>query len=106
VFVASGTLKAGLDWTPISKTVHDWLRGNVETLPIGEYNQIVGPAGTSQCRLLIRVQEVPDYAGDFRIGIDGSQLPEGTLGDVVEKALRTKVPKLAGTKADKRIISS
>jgi len=60
VYVASGTLKAGYDWASIGTTVHDWLRGNVLTLPVGESNRIVEPAGTSRCRLLTRVQEVPD----------------------------------------------
>jgi hypothetical protein len=104
VFVASGTLQKGYDWASIVTTAHQWLRDRVRTLPVGEFNHVVGSAGTSQFRLLTRVEKIPDYDGDFHIGIDGSQLPAGTLGAVVEKALQTKVPKLAGTKADDRIL--
>lgn len=101
VFVASGTVKAGYDWTSMSSIVHDWLRESVLTLPVGWSNHI---AGKSQCRLLIHVLEEPDYDGDFKIGIDGSELPGGAFGSVVEKALKTKLPKLAGTEANKRIL--
>jgi hypothetical protein len=104
VFVASGTLVEGRDWRLIATTVHDWLRGIVRDLPLGESDHNVGPAGSSQCRLLIRVQEVPDYDGDFRAGIDGSQLPHDSLGSVVETALTTKLPKLVETKANRLIL--
>jgi hypothetical protein len=104
VFVASGTLKEGFEWASIAGAVHSWLRGSVHALPVGESNHVVEPAGKHPCRLLIRVQDVPDYDGDFRIGIDGSQLPAGALSSVVEKALEKKLPKLAGTQADNRIL--
>ena len=47
--------------------------------------------------------EEQGFDGDFRLGIDGSQLPD-SLRPVVKKALITKVGKLADTGADKRIL--
>jgi hypothetical protein len=40
----------------------------------------------------------------LRVGIDGSQLPPDSLASVVYKALRTKVSKLGGTIAKRRIL--
>lgn len=48
--------------------------------------------------------EERDFEGDVRIGINARQLRDDTVGAVVEKALKTKVEKLADTKADKRIL--
>jgi len=53
--------------------------------------------------LLMRVHELGDHPGRFRMGIDGSSLPDGTLRQVVEKALKTKLPKLMRADAKKRI---
>jgi hypothetical protein len=106
VFVSAGTLKPGGDWKLTAKTVHEWLRGHVLALPNGESSHIVPVAGSSgvNCRLLIKVEEIPNFEGPLRVGIDGSLLPLGSLAVVVEKALATKVPKLAKTKADRRIL--
>lgn len=102
--MASGALATGYDWARIASTIHDWLRESARTLPVGESNHIVAISESPPVRLLIRVIDEQDFDGDFQIGIDGSHLPDSTLSSVVEKVLKTKIEKLANTKADKRIL--
>lgn len=54
--------------------------------------------------LLTRVHPLDKHPGMIRLGIDGRWLPDGSLGRVVEKALRTKLKKLLKPSADKRIL--
>jgi hypothetical protein len=101
VYLASGTLTPGCDWRSISSDVHNWLRTHVNVLPVGLSHHRVEPKG-----YMLRIQVVQEqyYDGDFQFGIDGSQLPDTRLHMVVEKALKTKVGKLADTTASKRIL--
>ncbi len=103
-FVSAGTLRPGEDWKLIASTVHAWLRLHVPYLAIGDSSHVVSINGSADCRLLTRVQEVPDFDGLFQVGIDGAQLPVDSLEMVVEKALASKTPKLAKTSANRRIL--
>jgi hypothetical protein len=104
VFIPAGALKPGSDWQLIARAVHEWLRNHALALPLGESSPIVPIEGTSNLRLLIKSEEIPNFEGSIRVGIDGSQLPPDSFENVVEKALATKVPKLAKTTADRRIL--
>lgn len=104
VYVSAGALKPGGNWKSIAGTVHEWLRNYASSLPIGESSRVVPIAGSSHCRVLTNVVDIPNFNGKLQVGIDGSQLPPNSLATVVDKALATKVPKLAKTIAGRRIL--
>jgi hypothetical protein len=104
VFVSAGALKPGDDWKLVAQTVHEWMRDHALALPTGESPHTVPIPGSSACRLLIRVVEIPNFEGQLQFGIDGSGLPADSLAVVVDKALTTKLPKLVKTIADRKIL--
>jgi hypothetical protein len=94
----------------IVQSVHAWIKANRLTLPEGR--------GVHTCA----IEGIPSKPSfDITLNVRVTPLKRGTadepgvvhvrrqqmdlnLGDVVEKALRKKVPKLVNTKADKRIL--
>jgi hypothetical protein len=80
------------------------LRFSAKIVQEGESRHSVRVDKNTEFCLLIRVVAIPGYAGAVWIGIDGSQLPDGSLGSVVEKALKMKLPKLIRTEAERRIL--
>lgn len=96
-----GTIPKGVDWSSVNRTVREWLRDNIAAFPLGTSSQIV-----------------PNLPFELRIGVDkidmphdeegkiffGRYVPPDTLAEVMRTALSTKLPKLVGTNADKRIL--
>jgi hypothetical protein len=103
VSVKSGTLKAGSSFSLVSELLHEWLRQNVPFLPIGRssFECPSTDAGGSSISLLTKVYADPTYPGSFLLR---RFYEEDTLGVVVEKVLREKLPKLANTHADQRVL--
>lgn len=104
VYIAAGVLQKGTDWQSVKKAVHDWLSSNVRSLEDGDTRHQVKVNDSTEIALFTRVHDLNKHPGMLRLGIDGSGLPEGSLGQVVEKALRTKLKKLLKYSADKRIL--
>jgi hypothetical protein len=105
VDVPAGTLQEGKDWNRIGKVTHEWLKGHAASFPSGRsfYSFTVEPAqkeGGEKISLSVRTVSIPGFEGKLFIRRCGPT----SLAIVVEKALRNKLPKLAKTAADKRIL--
>ena len=94
----------------IVQAVKQWIRANRLTLPEGrgEYAcQITGASGSTPFQIPLTVRVTPlkrgtaDEPGALHVR---RQQMEVNFADVIERALRKKIPKLANTKADKRIL--
>ena len=100
-----GALQQGYSWNPVVTAVHEWLQANRLSLPEGR-SQHPCPIGdirkrkASDLHLQVRVVFSPGFEGAFIIRRYGVE----RLGEVVEKALKAKLPKLVKTEADKRIL--
>jgi hypothetical protein len=107
VFVPVGTLhgrKLSVR-DAIVRDVHDWLKKNRLSLANGSSEHqctVGGITGKPNFTLTLTVKVVPlPGAGSLHVR---RQQVDNNLGDVVEKALRKKLPKLVKTLADKRIL--
>ena len=91
------------------QAVHAWIRSNRLTLPEGRGVHacpVDGSPGKPSFDITLNVRVTPLKRGDAdepgALHVRRQQI-DANLGDVVDKALRNKVPKLVNTKADKRI---
>jgi hypothetical protein len=108
VFVGVGTLngqrkQAGRE--VIVQTVHEWIRHKRHTLPVGfsTHSLRIDSIPGSAPRDVLLTTEVVSLAGTGKLHMRRQQI-DVNLGKVIEKALKKKVPKLASTEADKRIL--
>ncbi len=107
VFVPVGTLHGQKPSVrdAIVRAVHDWLKRNRLSLPNGASEhqcRIGGIIGKPNFNLTLTVRVVPlPGAGSLHVR---RQQVDNNLGDVVQKALRKKLPKLVKTMAAKRIL--
>jgi hypothetical protein len=106
VFVPVGTLKnkpkAARDL--IVRAVHSWIRSNGPRLFAGEFQHpcsITEISSNSPFEITLTVKTQTAQSPGFVVR---RQQVANTLDQVVEKALRKKLPKLANTPADKRIL--
>jgi hypothetical protein len=85
--------------------VHDWLKKNRLSLPKGYSShqcRVTGVTGRPDFDITLTVRVVPlPGAGSLQVR---RQQVRNDLGEAVQKALRTKLPKLVQTAADKRIL--
>ena len=107
-FVPVGTLRHQRKWAArdaIVNAVHSWLKTNRLSLRDG-YSEhrcaITGVPGKPAFDIKLYIEVVP-LPGPGKLHVRRQQI-DINLGDVVEKALRKKVPKLVNTVADKRIL--
>lgn len=102
IYVRSGTLNSGSDFSLIAKALHEWLSRNVKCLPLGEsYHECAADSANGRIiRLLAKVYADPTYPGTLAIR---RFFELDTLEQVVNKALDQKLPKLISTMAEKRI---
>ncbi len=106
VIIPVGALPVGYDWEQIGEELLTWLKANHTSAPEGHSKYTV-PVGLSSKRgplplsVGLQVTSLPGMAGSCLIVRD--QMPM-TLASTVERALKTKIPKLVGTQADKRIL--
>ena len=105
-FIPIGALRGRKEeQNTIVTAVHDWLRANRESLPdeISEHRcDIAGVSGrpSFSIALYTRVVAIP---GKGALSVRRQQMEEN-LGDVIQKALTKKLPKLVKTAADQRIL--
>jgi hypothetical protein len=107
VFIPSGTLHGqGEQATRVAivNGVHNWIRTNRLALPNGfsEHSCAISIPRKPDFKIMlyIRVLALP---GPGRLHVRRQQM-EDNLGEVIEKALKNKLPKLVQTKAEKRIL--
>ena len=89
----------------IVKAVHDWLRRNRLSLPKGSSEHlcnIAGIRGNSDLDITLTVSVV-DLPGEGKLNVHRQQVGN-TLGDVIERLLTRKLPKLVKTAASKRVL--
>jgi hypothetical protein len=95
-------LEPGPTFNQVPEAIHEWLRDNVQLLPLGEswHNCPVRGGARESVRLYTRVFTDSRNA-TFRMW----RFHENdTFGAVVDKALRDKLPKLTNTDADEWIL--
>lgn len=92
------------------KSVHAWIKSNRLASPLGKGVRacaITGVPGKPPFEISLNIKVTPLKRGDAdepgAIHVRRQQI-DVNLGDVVEKALKKKVPKLVNTKADKHIL--
>ena len=107
VFVPVGTLlsqRKRVARQSIVDGVHQWLKRNRLSLPDGDSEHlcpIAGIRGHPPLEITLSVKVVP-MSGAGRLHIRRQQV-EDNFGEVVDRALRKKLPKLAKAVADERI---
>jgi hypothetical protein len=103
VYVPAGALQKGSSWDAVVNIVHAWLKANITTFPDGLSRPVCPISGVKKAgnlTLQVKVVRSPGTAGRLLIRRYGDR----RLDEVIEKALRDKLPKLVRTKADKRIL--
>jgi len=109
VFVPVGTLRnqGPTAREAIVQSVHDWLKAKRLDLPGGSSQQCCpingAPANTPE-EITLMVRVTPLGRGEPGAVHVRRQQIDNSLGDVVERALEKKVPKLVNTPADRRIL--
>lgn len=107
VIIPVHAIPKGYDWEEVGQDVLTWLLANHAGAPQeGESAHIVpvaarGRNGPLSLTITLRAMRLPGMSGSCLIS--RHNMP-GDLAMIVEKALRTKVPKLVRTPADKRIL--
>jgi hypothetical protein len=112
VFVPVGTLRnqPPTARAAIVQSVHDWLKANRLGLPEGSSQHpcaIDGIPGKVPGEITLTVRVTPLRRGETAepgaLHIRRQQI-DNNLGDVIEKALKKKLPKLVNTLSDRRIL--
>jgi hypothetical protein len=107
VIIPVHAIPKGYDWDEVGKDLLNWLLANHTAAPQeGQSSHLVSVATASKngplaLPITLRTMHLPGMAGSCLIARD--KIP-GDLEAIVEKALRTKIPKLVATAADKRIL--
>jgi hypothetical protein len=107
VIIPVNAIPKGYNWDDVGRDLLDWLLVNHTAAPQGGESSHVVPVavksknGPLALRITLRTMHLPGMAGSCLITRD--KMP-GDLEAIVEKALRTKIPKLVATAADKRIL--
>jgi hypothetical protein len=105
VFVPVGTLRTGDDWSRIAADIHQWLRTSVHTFTEGEFDYPCRVRTSNDTLTLpVRVKVVHTNGADEGFFLLRRQQMRDDLGDVVERALRTKLPKLVKAPANRRVL--
>jgi hypothetical protein len=89
----------------VVKAVHEWIRANRFHVRDGEHQyecQVIGVPGVAdfEITLTIKAQELPEHG---QLNVRRQQVGND-FGDVVRRALSTKLPKLTRQQADKRVL--
>jgi hypothetical protein len=108
IFIPVGTLHGhhkAASRNAIVKAVHDWIRTHRLNIPDGQTDhqcKVSGIPGSVTFEITLTIKAMP-LLGHGALHVRRQQVGND-LGDVIRKALRKKVPKLAAQKADKRIL--
>lgn len=95
-----GALPKGVNWQDVGKAIRSWFEANRLQLPEGTSSRVVS-VGTFKVQIQVEKIHIPSYEG--RVFVARSEMPE-TFAEVLKQALGDKLPKLAGTPADGRIL--
>jgi hypothetical protein len=107
VIIPVNAIPKGHNWDDVGQDLLNWLLANHTVAPEeGESSNVVPVAATSKrgplaLPITLRTMHLPGMAGSCLIARD--RMP-GDLDAIVERALRTKIPKLVAAAADKRIL--
>ena len=107
VIIPVHAIPKGYNWDEVGQDLLNWLLANHAAAPHeGQSSHFVPVAAASKngplpLAITLRTMHLPGMAGNCLISWD--KMP-GNLETIVEKALRTKIPKLVATVADKRIL--
>jgi hypothetical protein len=107
VIIPVSAIPKGYDWDEVGQDLLNWLMANHAGAPReGEASYVVPVAakarnGPLALPVTLRTMHLPGMAGSCLIARD--KMP-GTLEAIVEKALRTKIPKLVATAAEKCLL--
>ena len=107
VIIPVHAIPKGYDWDDVGQHLLNWLMANHGGAPReGQASYIVPVApnaknGPLALPITLRTMHLPGMPGSCLISRD--KMP-GNLDAIIEKALRTKIPKLVVTPADKRIL--
>jgi hypothetical protein len=107
VIIQVHAIPKGYDWDEVGKDLFNWLLANHNAAPQeGQSSHLVHVAAASKngplaLPITLRVMHLPGMAGSCLIARD--KMP-GDLQAIVEKALRTKIPKLVATAVDMRLL--
>jgi hypothetical protein len=100
VMIPVGGLAGVKDRDAAGEALLRWLKANHDSIPPGDSEQII-MVGATPLKVRFRNVESGSSAGYCWLG--RADKPD-TLDAIVEKAIRRKVPKLARTNADRRIL--
>jgi hypothetical protein len=107
VIIPVHAIPKGYNWNDVGQDLLDWLLANHTGAPHEGQASCLVPVtakatnGPLSLPITLRTMHLPGMAGSCLISRD--KMP-GDLGTIVEKALRTKLPKLVAAAADKRIL--
>lgn len=107
VIIPVHAIPKGYNWDEVGKDLLTWLVVNHAGASKEGESQYTVPVGSNSkngelvLNITLRTTSLPGMAGNCLISRD--KMP-GDLGTIMEKALKTKIPKLVKTAADKRIL--
>jgi hypothetical protein len=106
VVIPVAAIPLGYKWDEVGCDLLAWLRANHTIAPVdGESNHIVSVGsrklGPLSLPITLQTMHLPGHSGATLIS--RGPMPK-TLGDIVEEALKRKLPKLVKTPADRRIL--
>lgn len=106
VVIPVAAIPIGYKWDEVGSDLLEWLRANHTIAPAeGESNHIVsvgsGKLGPLALSITLQTMHLPGNSGVTLIS--RGPMPK-TLGDIVEEALRRKLPKLVKTPSDRRVL--
>ena len=107
VIIPVHAIPKGYNWDEVGKDLVTWLIANhAGARKEGESHYTVPVGSTSKngellLNITLRTTNLPGMAGNCLIS--RRKMP-GDLGTIIEKALKTKIPKLVKTAADRRIL--
>jgi len=107
VIIPINAIPKGYQWEEVGADLLGWLMLNHTNAPVdGESSHVVPVAvmsklGPLPLTIILRTMSLPGMAGSYLIS---RHRTPGSLEAVVAKALRTKIPMLVATQAEKRIL--
>lgn len=107
VVIPVAAIPVGYKWDEVGEDLLSWLKANHQVaLKEGESKHVVqvgrsSKLGPLSLEIWVQTMNIPDYPGATMIS--RGPMPK-SLGEIVEKALGDKLPKLVATTADKRVL--
>lgn len=102
VLVPAKAIQKGVVWAELAPKVREWFIGARNTFPPDGESWHAIPDLGFELKVLVQTMEIPSTEGSVVVG---RLLPSGEpFAKVLRRALENKVPKLAATPADKRIL--